>query len=622
MKNKSLTVVLVGLLMSFSLADTLPIKVNAQEYTVDEVNSLIDGIVDYKLSSAGAADIQDWINGSLTDGAGSTSEWYVMTLSQNYQADFSSYENALSSYLTSDEGSSATSKEKYALALSAAGSSNSYMEDILNDSIGQQGIMSYIYGLHVLNNGYTCSDFSADSVVDKLLSMQYGDGGWALFGEYGDIDVTAMTMLALSPYYSEPDVHDSIDRAVSFLSERQQDNGGYQSFGTPNPESAAQVLTAVSAIGIDGIHDERFIKNGNNLIDGIVDYRLSDGSYSHTLGGDTNDTATVQALYSFIAYKRMTEGRSPLFVFDNRQPVSVNAEQSESHSSSEQHQSEDKASASANESSSAVTAASSTVTSSGVTSLISTATTSGFVPAAVVTSETVSVPVASAIVTTAVTTTHYARKTSSHSEKKTDYKPYIIAAIAGAALLISLILFLLKKRNFKNYLFILLCAGAGIAVVMLTDIRSADDYYSGNIVHKDNATGTVSLEIRCDTIVGKSDSEYIPDDGTILEVTDFEIEDGDTVFDILNEAAQTYGIHVENKGGGAHGMVYISGINYIYEYDFGDLSGWVYHVNGITPSRNCGEYVLSDGDEIQWLYTCEIGHDLNEVYEDDQLFQP
>ena len=103
----------------------------------------------------------------------------------------------------------------------------------------------------------------------------------------------------------------------------------------------------------------------------------------------------------------------------------------------------------------------------------------------------------------------------------------------------------------------------------------------------------------------------------ILAPTAFDIEAGDTVFDILTEAAQTYGIQVENTGssGGAHGMVYIAGINYIYEFDFGDLSGWVYHVNGITPSRNCGEYVLSDGDRIEWLYTCEIGHDLDEVYE-------
>ncbi|HOC35400.1 MAG TPA: DUF4430 domain-containing protein, partial [Ruminococcus flavefaciens] len=279
-------------------------------------------------------------------------------------------------------------------------------------------------------------------------------------------------------------------------------------------------------------------------------------------------------------------------------------------------------SATANEKLTDASAASATAASTTVTSSKATSITTAALHVTAFTSEAVSVPTASTIITTAVTTTHYSNKVTSSHEKKPGYKPYIIAAIGGAAVILSLILFLLKKRNLRNYLFILLCAGAGIAVVMLTDIRSADDYYNGNIVHKDNSVGTVSLEIRCDTIVGKSDSKYIPDDGTILEVTDFEIEEGETVFDILNEAAQTYGIHVENKGSNAHGMVYIAGINYIYEYDFGDLSGWVYHVNGITPSRNCGEYVLSDGDEIQWLYTCELGHDLNEVYEDDQLFQP
>ena len=151
--------------------------------------------------------------------------------------------------------------------------------------------------------------------------------------------------------------------------------------------------------------------------------------------------------------------------------------------------------------------------------------------------------------------------------------------------------------------------------MLVTDISSAEEYYSGDKKIKDNAVGTVNMEIRCDTIAGRA--EHIPADGVILPPVAFDIEAGDTVFDILTEAAQTYGIQVENKGsaGGAHGMVYISGINYIYEYDFGDLSGWVYHVNGIAPSRSCGEYELSDGDRIEWLYTCEIGHDLDEVYE-------
>ena len=61
---------------------------------------------------------------------------------------------------------------------------------------------------------------------------------------------------------------------------------------------------------------------------------------------------------------------------------------------------------------------------------------------------------------------------------------------------------------------------------------------------------------------------------------------------------------------------YISGIDNLYEFQFGDLSGWMYLVNGETPSVGCGEYKLSDGDTVQWLYTCDIGNDLKQ-YEKD-----
>jgi hypothetical protein len=201
---------------------------------------------------------------------------------------------------------------------------------------------------------------------------------------------------------------------------------------------------------------------------------------------------------------------------------------------------------------------------------------------------------------------------------KDGYKPVAIIIIAATAVLVSLVIFALGKRSYKNFIFVGIVAAAGIAVVLLTDIRSKEDYYSGEKLHKENAVGTVTMTIRCDTIADKSDSEFVPDDGIILDVTEFEIEEGDTVFDILNEAAQTYSIHVENTGSAAnaHGMVYIAAINHIYEFEYGDLSGWVYHVNGISPSRGCGDYVLSDGDRIEWLYTCEIGHDLDEVYEE------
>ena len=295
----------------------VPLKAECCEYTADDIESVIGGIVDYKLRQTGSGSVQEWLRGEAAEGAGRTSDWYAIALSQDGYTDLSAYENSLKSYLAGNNIASATSREKYALALCAAGSSDSYISDILDSSIGEQGMMSWIYGLHVLNNGYTCHNFTKDSVVDTLLSMQYDDGGWALFGSYGDIDVTAMTVQALAPNCGRSDVSEAVDRALDFMSSRQEDNGGYQSFGTPNPESAAQVLTALSALGIDCRYDDRFIKNGNNVIDGITAYQLSDGSFCHAMGEESNETATVQSMYSLIAFKRMTEGRSPLLVLDN-----------------------------------------------------------------------------------------------------------------------------------------------------------------------------------------------------------------------------------------------------------------------------------------------------------------
>ena len=614
MRNKILSGILCSVITLMLTLSLVPIKAECYEYTADDVDSVIGGIVDYKLRQTGSGSVQEWLRGEAAEGAGRTSDWYAIALSQDGYTDLSAYENSLKSYLAVNNIASATSREKYALALCAAGSSDSYISDILDSSIGEQGMMSWIYGLHVLNNGYTCHNFTADSVVDTILSMQYDDGGWALFGSYGDIDVTAMTVQALAPNCGRSDVSEAVDRALDFMSRRQEDNGGYQSFGTPNPESAAQVLTALSALGIDCRYDERFIKDGNNVIDGITAYQLGDGSFCHAMGGESNETATVQSLYSLIAFKRMTEGRSPLLVLDNNalhrqsQPDTHEDTHSDGHGDS----SSDNGTEKPNNNTQTTSAKNGTSAKTTAHTTAANGTTSKTVTKASTTSATVvTTTVISKASHTQITVTTIAPSTEKHS----NYKPTVILIIAIAAAVIAMIFFIIGKRNYKNFIFLAIVAGAAVVIVLVTDISSPEEYYSGVKKHKENAVGTVTLEINCGTIAGRA--EHIPEDGVILAPTAFDIEAGDTVFDILTEAAQTYGIQVENTGsaGGAHGMVYIAGINYIYEFDFGDLSGWVYHVNGITPSRNCGEYVLSDGDKIEWLYTCELGHDLDEVYE-------
>ena len=611
MKTKLLTGLLTSFLTLLVILGAFPVCADSAEYTVGEVERLADGIVAYKLEEAGADDVQEWINGSLTDGAGVFSEWYIVGLSQSGKYDFSAYEKALLDYL-GEKSYNSVSREKYALALCAVGSSDIFISETAASSIGAQGIMSLIYGLHLLNNGCS-STRTVDSVIDELLALQLDDGGWALWGEYGDIDVTAMTLQALAPYYhSDEKVGKAIDRALALLSERQEQNGGYQSFGSPNPESASQVLTALSALDIDCLEDERFIKNGNTVIDGIKFYSLDDGSYCHVMGGDSNATATVQAYYSYVSYIRMKKGLTPLLVFDNKsvsvtEPVTVSTVTA-----------------------SQVTTTSTTSTASTVSVIMTTSTVTANTTSAALSvtalqtaslTQTETVSGQAAVITDNTTVTSIVYSTSRNSSND-GYKVKVIFIIIGAGVVLSIILILTGKRNYKNFIAVAVAAAAGIAFVLFTEIHSADDYYNGEKLHKENAIGTVTMTIRCDTIAGKTDKDYIPENGIILDVTEFDLVEGETVYDILREASRTYKIHVENKGnsGSAHGMVYIAGINYIYENDFGDLSGWVYHVNGITPSRGCGDYKLSAGDSIEWLYTCELGHDLDEVYENENVF--
>ncbi len=528
---------------------------NIPDETVGDAESVIGGILAYELGKNGYSTPQEWIDGSITENAGQSSEWYAIILSKSGDYDFSGYKAALEAYISENSISSATSRMKNALALLSVGGNRELVNEIAEGSVGEQGIMSLIYGLHLLNNGCECSRYTVSTLTEELLDKQFADGGWAIMGDNGDIDVTAMTVQALAPQYgSSETVTSAIDRALSFMSEKQLGNGGYKSFGTENPESASQVLIALSQLGIS-IHDSRFVKNGNTLTDGIKSFALPDGSFSHIAGGDTNETATTQAYLSLTAYVISERYGKKLYLFetkaDDTEEITVPAETEPAVTSAPE----------------TAAAASSVTTAETVPS-----------PSPAVTAQAVSTP---------------------------GYKPVAYIVIGAMAAAGCVILFALKKRRASNFAAVLIVAGAAAAFVFFTDFRSSEEYYSGTDTVKVNTVGTVTIEIRCDTIAGKSDSEYIPADGTILGKTEFDITEGETVYDILTQAARKYNIQLQADANG-----YISGIGYLYEFDFGDLSGWIYHVNGDTPFMMCSEYKLSDGDSIEWLYTCDLGNDL------------
>ena len=283
----------------------------------------IEGIIEYNLQKSSAGSVQEWIDGDLTRNAGTGSEWYIIALSNHGNYDFSAYKNALNSYLLKNEEGSASTRLKYALTYIAIGDkTNTYIKKVLGNSIGEQGIMSLVFGLHLLNNGCVCDAYSVKTLIDELLSLQLADGGFSVAGERGDVDVTAMTVQALAVHYdNNPVVKSSVDDALDFLSVSQLENGGYPGYGVANPESAAQVVIALSSLNVDVFSDSRFIKNGNTVFSGISNFRLADGSFCHKEGGASDSTATAQVFCASIAYENMKNNKSSFYIFSDKNAV-------------------------------------------------------------------------------------------------------------------------------------------------------------------------------------------------------------------------------------------------------------------------------------------------------------
>lgn len=129
-----------------------------------------------------------------------------------------------------------------------------------------------------------------------------------------------------------------------------------------------------------------------------------------------------------------------------------------------------------------------------------------------------------------------------------------------------------------------------------------------------------TLSVRCDTIlnnIGWLDGEkvdIIPKDGVIFSKKEVTFYEGESVFNLLVREMKLNKIHLEFESIPIYNSAYIDGIANIYEYDCGELSGWMYKVNGWFPNYGCSRYQIKDGDNIEWVYTCDLGKDVGGHY--------
>lgn len=133
---------------------------------------------------------------------------------------------------------------------------------------------------------------------------------------------------------------------------------------------------------------------------------------------------------------------------------------------------------------------------------------------------------------------------------------------------------------------------------------------------EEKKANTCLISVGCDTIlentqyISASLAEILPQDGVILAECEVEISEGESVFDVLLRATRENGIHLEFVKTPGSNSAYIEGMANIYEFDCGELSGWMYKVNGSFPKLGCSEYILKPGDKVEWVYTCDSGKDV------------
>lgn len=182
------------------------------------------------------------------------------------------------------------------------------------------------YKIPQLTSGNTASQTTREGLLAYILSRELTSGGFNLTknnAQGADPDVTAMALQAFAPYYTgrisigtelSQQIKEAVERNLQVLSGMQKSSGAYSSYGSENVESTAQVLVALSSLGIDGRTDSRFIKNGHSVLAGLEQFYLTGkGTFEHVASDGGNQMATEQAFYALVSYDRYMNKKNTLY---------------------------------------------------------------------------------------------------------------------------------------------------------------------------------------------------------------------------------------------------------------------------------------------------------------------
>ena len=273
---------ILALLLTLCLCICFPIGASAA--SEDEITTAFEATGDYMASL-----------GEPT--AGSTGgEWMVLGFARSGREIPKSYYESVVTYVKEHIDKNerlhkvkCTNNCRFIIALTAIG------KDVTDvgghDLLAGLDDLNYIRKVGVTGAAWTLLAFDSgdyempsgidrETLVQTILNYEVKNGGWANSGDKADPDVTCMVIQALAPYRTEnAQVQSAIDKAVTILSEMQDATGNFPSQYSTSSESIAQVIVALSTLGIDVGSDARFVKDGVSALDGLLSYYVEGGGF-------------------------------------------------------------------------------------------------------------------------------------------------------------------------------------------------------------------------------------------------------------------------------------------------------------------------------------------------------
>ena len=195
---------------------------------------------------------------------------------------------------------------------------------------GIQGANGLCYALLMLDAGDYNNPKKPElrkKFITELLEYQKESGGFCIDNSLDpEVDITAMAVQALAPYYKEDKckkekldaqkMKESIDAAVKWLAAQESDDAEFLYDNIASSESISQVILALCALERDPGKDETFTKKESTLLDALAKFRKEDGIYMHEKADEEGSAmATYQAMIALEAVQKLRTEKKWIFDF-------------------------------------------------------------------------------------------------------------------------------------------------------------------------------------------------------------------------------------------------------------------------------------------------------------------